>query len=223
MARLKRLCDRYSPESFSEHLGWSSHGGAFLNDFLPLPYDDRTLSTVCDHIDQVPDMLGRRMLLENPSIYVTFQTSTLSETDFRRLIVLRTGCGLLLDVNNVFVSCTNHCMAPRLAGRISAGGRGRNPSGRSRRRRAALGAAVDRRPWIARRGSGLDLICRNGGARRAPAHSDRMGQQCYGIPGPSGRSEPCRGDPQRGWPCASIVKQKRHSAQASPRRMFRPV
>ncbi|WP_304620118.1 MNIO family bufferin maturase [Paracoccus sediminilitoris] len=113
LARLKRLCDRYAPESFSEHLAWSSHGGAFLNDLLPLPYDDRTLSTVCDHIDQVQDKLGRRMLLENPSTYVTFQTSTLAETDFLRLIVARTGCGLLLDVNNVFVSCTNHRMDPR--------------------------------------------------------------------------------------------------------------
>ena len=113
LARLKGLCDRYAPESFSEHLAWSSHGGAFLNDLLPLPYDDRTLSTVCDHIDQVQDMLGRRMLLENPSTYVTFQTSTLAETDFLRLIVARTGCGLLLDVNNVFVSCTNHRMDPR--------------------------------------------------------------------------------------------------------------
>ena len=113
LARLKRLCDRYAPESFSEHLAWSSHGGAFLNDLLPLPYDDRTLSTVCDHIDQVQDKLGRRMLLENPSTYVTFQTSTLAETDFLRSIVARTGCGLLLDVNNVFVSCTNHRMDPR--------------------------------------------------------------------------------------------------------------
>ena len=113
LARLKGLCDRYAPESFSEHLAWSSHGGAFLNDLLPLPYDDRTLSTVCDHIDQVQDILGRRMLLENPSTYVTFQTSTLAETDFLRLIVARTGCGLLLDVNNVFVSCTNHRMDPR--------------------------------------------------------------------------------------------------------------
>lgn len=113
LARLKRLCDRYAPESFSEHLAWSSHGGAFLNDLLPLPYDDRTLSTVCDHIDQVQETLGCRMLLENPSTYVTFQTSTLAETDFLRLIVARTGCGLLLDVNNVFVSCTNHRMDPR--------------------------------------------------------------------------------------------------------------
>ena len=113
LARLRRLCDRYAPESFSEHLAWSSHGGAFLNDLLPLPYDDDTLATVCDHIDQVQDVLGRRMLLENPSTYVTFDSSTLAETDFLAAIVARTGCGLLLDVNNVFVSCTNHRADPR--------------------------------------------------------------------------------------------------------------
>lgn len=113
LARLKRLCDHYDPESFSEHLAWSSHGGAFLNDLLPLPYDNHTLSTVCAHIDLVQDTLGRPMLLENPSTYVTFDSSTLSETDFLQAVVARTGCGLLLDINNVFVSCTNHRADPR--------------------------------------------------------------------------------------------------------------
>ena len=111
--RLKILCARYEPESFSEHLAWSSHDGAFLNDLLPLPYDDETLATVCAHVDQVQEVLGRRMLLENPSTYITFESSTLAETDFLREIVRRTGCGLLLDVNNVFVSCTNHRADPR--------------------------------------------------------------------------------------------------------------
>ncbi|MEH6652658.1 DUF692 domain-containing protein [Loktanella salsilacus] len=113
LTRLKNLCDRYQPESFSEHLAWSSHSDAFLNDLLPLPYDDETLATVCEHIDQLQSAIGRPMLLENPSTYVTFETSTLAETDFLRAIVDRTGCGLLLDVNNVFVSCTNHRADPR--------------------------------------------------------------------------------------------------------------
>ncbi len=111
--RLKTLCDRYTPESFSEHLAWSSHDGAYLNDLLPLPYDEETLATVCTHVDQVQETLGRRMLLENPSTYVTFERSTLAETDFLAEVVRRTGCGLLLDVNNVFVSCTNHRTDPR--------------------------------------------------------------------------------------------------------------
>ncbi len=106
--RLALLCDRYRPESFSEHLAWSSHGTAFLNDLLPLPYTDETLRIVSEHIDTVQERLGRQMLLENPSTYVGFAASTWSETDFLTEIVRRTGCGLLLDVNNVFVSATNH-------------------------------------------------------------------------------------------------------------------
>jgi uncharacterized protein (UPF0276 family) len=108
LARLKRLVDRHEPDSFSEHLAWSSHGAAWLNDLLPLPYTDETLGLVCDHVDAVQETLGRRMLLENPATYVTFVASTWAETDFLSEIVRRTGCGLLLDVNNVFVSATNH-------------------------------------------------------------------------------------------------------------------
>ena len=108
LARLKALCDRYDPDSFSEHLAWSSHGGDYLSDLLPLPYTEETLTTVCDHVAQVQDFLGRQMLLENPSTYVLFAQSTISETAFLAEIVRRTGCGLLLDVNNVFVCATNH-------------------------------------------------------------------------------------------------------------------
>lgn len=105
--RLTKLCDRYKPESFSEHLAWSSHGGAFLNDLLPLPYNTETLRIVSGHIHTVQERLGRQMLLENPSTYLGFAGSTWSETDFLAEVVRRTGCGLLLDVNNVFVSATN--------------------------------------------------------------------------------------------------------------------
>jgi uncharacterized protein len=108
LARLKRLVDRYAPASFSEHLAWSSHEALFLNDLLPVPYERQTLNRVCDHIDEVHDALGRRMLLENPSTYVEFAQSEMSEIDFLSEVVRRTGCGLLLDVNNVFVSATNH-------------------------------------------------------------------------------------------------------------------
>ncbi|NBZ86351.1 MNIO family bufferin maturase [Stagnihabitans tardus] len=111
LARLRRLVDRYKPAEFSEHLAWSSHG-VFFNDLLPLPYTEATLARICSHIDQVQDALGRRMLLENPSTYVTFAESRIEETDFLREIVRRTGCGLLLDVNNVMVSCTNQEIDP---------------------------------------------------------------------------------------------------------------
>ncbi|APO70761.1 xylose isomerase domain-containing protein (plasmid) [Rhizobium gallicum] len=107
LARLKQLIDRYSPALFSEHLAWSSHDVGFLNDLLPLPYTDTTLTRVVEHIDRVQEFIGRQMLLENPSTYLAFTESTWGETDFIAEIVRRTGCGLLLDVNNVHVACTN--------------------------------------------------------------------------------------------------------------------
>ena len=112
LARLAALIERYQPHSFSEHLAWSSHGPVFLNDLLPLAYDDETLKRVCEHIDQVQTRLQRPMLLENPSTYLQFQCSTLEETDFISEAIRRTGCGLLLDVNNLLVSCTNHRSDP---------------------------------------------------------------------------------------------------------------
>jgi uncharacterized protein (UPF0276 family) len=113
LGRLRGLIDRYRPDSFSEHLAWSSHGGEYLNDLLPLPYTPETLGLVCDHIDEVQDALGCRMLLENPSTYVLFEQSVIPETAFLSEIARRTGCGMLLDVNNVFVSATNHRTDPR--------------------------------------------------------------------------------------------------------------
>ncbi|MEH6645088.1 MNIO family bufferin maturase [Sulfitobacter sp.] len=109
---LKILLERSNPASFSEHLAWSTHGAEFLNDLLPLPYTQTTLDCVADHIDQVQDTLGRQMLLENPSSYLAFAESTFSETDFLAALVRKTGCGLLLDVNNVFVSSTNLDVSP---------------------------------------------------------------------------------------------------------------
>ncbi|MCM8744326.1 MNIO family bufferin maturase [Pseudomonas koreensis] len=112
LQRLKNLIERYQPHSFSEHLAWSSHGPVFLNDLLPLAYDTPTLNRVCEHIDQVQTTLKRPMLLENPATYLGFQRSTLDEPDFIAEVVRRSGCGLLLDVNNVYVSCINHQRDP---------------------------------------------------------------------------------------------------------------
>ena len=108
LARLKQLCDRYQPESFSEHLAWSSHGGLFFNDLLPLPYTEATLALVIDHIEEAQTALSRRLLLENPATYVRFAQSAIPETEFLQEVARATGCGLLLDVNNVFVSARNH-------------------------------------------------------------------------------------------------------------------
>jgi len=112
LARLAALARRYEPGLFSEHLAWSSHDQGFLNDLLPLPYSEETLATVCAHIDETQEALGRKMLLENPSTYVLFAESTIPETEFLAEIARRTGCGLLLDVNNVEVSATNHGFDP---------------------------------------------------------------------------------------------------------------
>ena len=112
LQRLRTLCDWLNPASFSEHLAWSTHDGAFLNDLLPLPYTAATLNRVCDHIDHVQSTLRRPMLLENPSTYLAFAESDMDEVTFLAEIARRTGCGLLLDVNNVFVSATNQATDP---------------------------------------------------------------------------------------------------------------
>ncbi|MCV2865460.1 DUF692 domain-containing protein [Albidovulum sediminicola] len=141
LARHRHLNDWLNPASFSEHLAWSTHGAEFLNDLLPLPYTEATLTRVADHIDEVQEALGRRMLLENPSVYLSFSGSHLDEIEFLGELARRTGCGLLLDVNNVYVSCTNRCTSPEdyidrfphaLVGEIHLGGHDedRDDSGR---------------------------------------------------------------------------------------------
>ena len=108
LQRLRALLARYEPQVFSEHLAWSGHGGIFFNDLLPLPYTHARLQQVCAHIDQVQSTLGRRVLIENPSTYLCFAHNDYEEPAFLTEVVRRTGCGLLLDVNNVQVSCVNH-------------------------------------------------------------------------------------------------------------------
>ncbi|HXV30304.1 MAG TPA: DUF692 domain-containing protein, partial [Sinorhizobium sp.] len=99
LARFAGLVDRYEPALVSEHLAWSTHNTTYYNDLLPLPYTEATLQRVAEHIDEVQEAIRRPLLLENPSTYVLFRESTMSETAFIREIVKRTGCGLLLDVN----------------------------------------------------------------------------------------------------------------------------
>jgi len=112
LTRLKHLISWLNPASFSEHLAWSTHEGGYLNDLLPVPYNMETAKRVADHVNEVQDTLNVQMLLENPSVYVAFADSTMDEITFINEVVSRTGCGLLLDVNNVFVSGTNQDYAP---------------------------------------------------------------------------------------------------------------
>lgn len=107
LMRVRALVDALDPALVSGHLAWSTHDGEYLNDLLPLPFDDETLRLVSAHIQEVQDTLGRTYLLENPSSYVAFATSTMSEAEFLNRIVLQTGCRLLCDVSNVYLSAQN--------------------------------------------------------------------------------------------------------------------
>jgi uncharacterized protein (UPF0276 family) len=108
LARIAALARRIEPGLVSEHLAWSVTGGVYFNDLLPLPYTEEALAVMAGHVDAVQDALGRRLLVENPSTYLQFLEQAMSETEFLAALVERTGCGLLLDVNNVAVSCGNH-------------------------------------------------------------------------------------------------------------------
>lgn len=110
LARLRRLFDRVKPAAVSEHLSWSVTGGVYLNDLLPLPYTEEALATVCRNVTSAQDAFGLKILVENPSVYVSFPGSTMSEPEFLARLVERTGCGLLLDVNNVYVSAENNAL-----------------------------------------------------------------------------------------------------------------
>lgn len=113
LARLAALNARYQPAWVSEHLAWSTHDGRFFNDLLPVSYDAGTLRRIAEHVDQVQCALGRQLLIENPSRYFDLPASEMPEPDFLAALVERTGCGLLLDVNNVFVTCFNTRRDPR--------------------------------------------------------------------------------------------------------------
>jgi uncharacterized protein (UPF0276 family) len=108
LARIKALIGCVEPALVSEHVSWSVSGGVYLNDLLPLPYTEESLDVVCTHVRETQDFLGRRILVENPSTYLQFTHSTIPEWEFVAEIARRTGCGLLLDVNNVYVSAGNH-------------------------------------------------------------------------------------------------------------------
>jgi len=108
LARLRELLLRYQPQAFSEHLAWCRGPRGYLNDLLPLPYTRASLALVTGHVDQVQNALGRRILIENPATYLRFRAEEMSEAAFLTELVAATGCGLLLDLNNVHVCAVNH-------------------------------------------------------------------------------------------------------------------
>jgi uncharacterized protein (UPF0276 family) len=108
LERVRRVIDRIEPGLVSEHLSWSVVGGAYLADLLPLPMTEEALDVVCRHVEQAQACLKRRLLIENPSTYLRFRHSTIPEWEFLARVAERTGCGILCDVNNIYVSCCNH-------------------------------------------------------------------------------------------------------------------
>ncbi|HEX9625724.1 MAG TPA: DUF692 domain-containing protein [Acidiferrobacterales bacterium] len=112
LGRLRGLVARYEPALVSDHLSWSSIGGRYLNDLLPLPYTDEALAHVVGRIRAAQDLLGRRLLIENPSTYLQFGHSTISEWEFLAEVARAADCDILLDVNNVYVSACNHGFDP---------------------------------------------------------------------------------------------------------------
>ncbi|MBC6416907.1 MAG: DUF692 domain-containing protein, partial [Rhodospirillales bacterium] len=112
LGRLHGLIEDYQPFLVSEHLAWSVTAGHYYNDLLPLPYSDESLAAVCRNVDRAQERLGRRILVENPSSYLAFARSAIPEPEFLAELVRRSGCGLLLDVNNLYVSAMNLGFAP---------------------------------------------------------------------------------------------------------------
>ena len=106
--RLQNLVERVQPALVSEHLSWSVTGGIYLADLLPLPMTEEALNVMCSHVDEIQTALGRSILVENPSSYLHYRHSTIPEWEFLAAVSARTGCGILCDVNNVYVSCCNH-------------------------------------------------------------------------------------------------------------------
>jgi len=108
LERVRRTVERIEPALVSEHLSWSLTGGHYLADLLPLPMTEEALEVICRHVDQTQAYLRRRMLIENPSSYLGYRHSTIPECEFLAAVARRTGCGILCDVNNIYVSACNH-------------------------------------------------------------------------------------------------------------------
>jgi len=112
LARLKALIEQVEPVLVSEHLAWSAIGGVYLNDLLPLAYTEASLELFCRHVEEAQEGLGRRLLIENPSSYLRYRLSQIPEAGFMTEIARRTGCGILCDVNNIYVSAFNFGFDP---------------------------------------------------------------------------------------------------------------
>lgn len=114
LERIRTVAERIEPQLMSEHIAWSVVGGTYLADLLPLPMTEEALEAVCRHVEQTQACLKRSILVENPSTYLAFAHSTIPEWEFMAAVAHRTGCGILCDVNNIYVSCCNHGWNPAI-------------------------------------------------------------------------------------------------------------
>jgi len=136
LERIRQVAERIEPALMSEHIAWSTAAGTYLADLLPLPMTEEALAVVCRHVDETQSFLRRRILVENPSTYVAFRHSTIPEWEFITAVAQRTGCGILCDVNNIYVSAHNHtwdasayvaALPPALIGEIHLAGHSVRP------------------------------------------------------------------------------------------------
>jgi uncharacterized protein (UPF0276 family) len=204
LERVRLAIQRFEPGLVSEHLAWSVVDGGYLADLLPLPMTEEALDLFCRNVDQTQAHLKRRILIENPSSYLRFRHSTIPEWEFLAAVAERTGCGILCDVNNIYVSASNHdwdasaylaALPVEAVGEIHLAGQRiglprrvagrsgwRDPLGRplraAGRRRTGI---ADRRPWLTRRPRGLGALCEGSGALWYGANVDRMGHRRSGA------------------------------------------
>lgn len=114
LAKLKQVVDRFNPGLVSEHLSWTAYNGVYTHDLLPLPYNTESLDLLAEHLDEVQQYLGRRISIENPSTYLSFRSSNIPEDEFLNKLADKTGCGILLDVNNIYVTSKNNKLDPAM-------------------------------------------------------------------------------------------------------------
>ena len=175
--RIRQVAERIEPALMSEHIAWSVSNGTYLADLLPLPMTEEALDVVCRHVDQMQSTLRRRILVENPSTYMQFRHSTIPEWEFMAAVAARTGCDILCDINNIFVSAKNHgwdasayvaALPAEVIGEIHLAGHSVRELGRR-------GQLADRRSRLVRGRRGMVALCRSAAPLRSNPHPDRMG------------------------------------------------
>ena len=181
LARVKRAVERFEPALVSEHACWGHAGGEHFNDLLPLPYTEEAVEHLAARVRQVQDFLGRQILVENLSSYFAYTASSLTEWDFLAAVVERSGCGLLLDVNNIYVNSINLGLdAERFIASVPAEAVQEIHLAGHRRNRVGDSRPADRRSRLRRVRGGLGALRARDHPSRTSADADRVGYRCSG-------------------------------------------